>query len=225
MNNIRVFILFSYILISPLPLFPEDLSDGLKIACVGDSLTHGYGLRNRQKDSYPSQTAALLPRGWEVRNFGINGACATANHNDFYLNNDLEELVGWEADIIILMLGSNDSKDSIWESRLSYNKGMERILNRIKGIKTRVLLLTPPPCHINFFGIHDQRIREDIIPALRLFSEREGYPLLETRDLFLEEEGIFLDNIHMNAKGYGILSRFLADAILEMAATGPFSRG
>jgi lysophospholipase L1-like esterase len=225
MNNIRVFILFSYILISPLPLFPEDPADSLKIACVGDSLTHGYGLLNRKKDSYPSQTAALLPRGWEIRNFGVNGACATAGHDDFYLNNDLEELVAWEADIIILMLGSNDSKDSIWETRSSYIKGIEKILNRIKGIKTRILLMTPPPCHINLFGIHNDRIQNEIIPALRHFSIKEGYPLLETGELFLDKEGIYLDNIHMNAKGYEILSRFLTESLREMTGSEGLNRG
>ena len=217
MNNIRVFILFSYILISTAALFPEDLtfSKSLKIACVGDSLTHGYGLFNRKKDSYPSQIESLLPPDWEVRNFGVNGACATEDHSDFYLNNSVTELVEWEADMIILMLGSNDSKNSIWKSRMSYIKGLERILNRIKGIKTEIVLITPPPCHTNVFGIRNDRIHDDIIPALQWFSDREGYTLLDTGKLFRNEEGIFLDNIHLNTKGYGILSRFLADFLMN----------
>ena len=225
MNNIRVFILFSYILVSTQPLFPEEPSDALKIACVGDSLTHGYGLFNRNRDSYPSQTSALLPPGWEVRNYGFNGACATDGHDDFYLNNDLEELVRWNADIIILMLGSNDSKDSIWESRLNYIKGLEKILNRIKGIKTHIILMTPPPCHLNFFGIQNDRIHNEIIPALRQYSLQEGYPLLETGPLFLNEEGIYLDNIHMTPKGYAILSRFIGDVLLEMTGRDSLNQG
>ncbi len=220
MNNIRVFILFSYILIFPLSLFPEDLSSGPKIACVGDSLTYGYGLFNRNRDSYPSQTDAFLPSHWEIRNYGINGACATAGHPDFYLNNPVEELAAWDADIIILMLGSNDSKDSIWNSRDSYIKGMGRILNRIKGINTRVVLMTPPPCHLNLFGISNERIQNEVIPALRQFAGSEGYRLLETGELFRDEEGIYLDNIHMNSKGYGILSFLVAETLLEMASVG-----
>ncbi|MBQ0024637.1 MAG: hypothetical protein KBT00_02795, partial [Bacteroidales bacterium] len=46
----------------------------VKVACIGDSVTYGYGLENRDNDSYPAQLQKLLGNGYDVRNFGHNGA-------------------------------------------------------------------------------------------------------------------------------------------------------
>ncbi len=45
-----------------------------KVACIGDSITYGYGLANRAEESYPAQLQRSLdaksPGEYEVRNFG-----------------------------------------------------------------------------------------------------------------------------------------------------------
>ena len=48
--------------------------DTLRIACIGNSVTYGYGHRNPASTSYPTQLSALLGPGYEVRNFGHSGA-------------------------------------------------------------------------------------------------------------------------------------------------------
>ena len=52
-------------------------SDAAKVACIGDSITYGYGLADRANESYPSQLQKLLdtkePGKYEVRNFGNSG--------------------------------------------------------------------------------------------------------------------------------------------------------
>ena len=48
-----------------------------KVACIGDSITYGYGLPERDVNSYPAQLQKLLdakePGKYEVRNFGNSG--------------------------------------------------------------------------------------------------------------------------------------------------------
>ena len=39
------------------PLFARER---IKVACVGNSVTYGYGLENRETESYPSRLQALL---------------------------------------------------------------------------------------------------------------------------------------------------------------------
>lgn len=41
----------------------------IKVACVGDSITFGFGIKNRGKQSYSAQ----LGEGWTVGSFGRNG--------------------------------------------------------------------------------------------------------------------------------------------------------
>ncbi len=46
----------------------------IKVACVGDSITFGFTIENRDQNSYPAQLGRLLGKNWEVKNFGVIGA-------------------------------------------------------------------------------------------------------------------------------------------------------
>src|SRR5262245_2052499 len=58
------------------PIREADYSGTIRVACVGDSITYGFGIKDRDHNSYPAQLGALLGQKWEVRNFGVNGATA-----------------------------------------------------------------------------------------------------------------------------------------------------
>ncbi|MDQ3813038.1 MAG: hypothetical protein M3347_03705, partial [Armatimonadota bacterium] len=45
-----------------------------RVASVGDSITYGSGIQDREHNSYPAQLGAMLGEKWEVRNFGVSGA-------------------------------------------------------------------------------------------------------------------------------------------------------
>ena len=50
-------------------------ADGrIKVACVGNSVTWGYGLTNREADCYPVQLQRMLGNKYDVRNFGHSGS-------------------------------------------------------------------------------------------------------------------------------------------------------
>ncbi len=46
----------------------------IKVACVGDSITAGYGLANPGTQSYPAQLQTILGGGYTVENYGASGA-------------------------------------------------------------------------------------------------------------------------------------------------------
>ena len=46
----------------------------IKVACVGNSVTYGHGIENREKNSYPAQLQRMLGNEYEVANFGKSGA-------------------------------------------------------------------------------------------------------------------------------------------------------
>lgn len=45
----------------------------IKVACVGNSVTYGHGIENREKNSYPAQLQRMLGNEYEVANFGKAG--------------------------------------------------------------------------------------------------------------------------------------------------------
>lgn len=46
----------------------------VKVACVGNSVTYGMRVENREHNCYPARLAQLLGEGYDVRNFGKSGA-------------------------------------------------------------------------------------------------------------------------------------------------------
>lgn len=45
----------------------------IKVACVGNSVTYGHGIEDREKNSYPTQLQRMLGERYEVVNFGKVG--------------------------------------------------------------------------------------------------------------------------------------------------------
>ena len=58
----------------------------VKVACIGNSITYGYTIENRDKDSYPAQLQALLGEGYDVQNYGNCGKTAQNDADDPYTN-------------------------------------------------------------------------------------------------------------------------------------------
>ena len=46
----------------------------VRVACVGDSITDGFQMPDKNRFAYPVQLGGLLGAGYAVRNFGANGA-------------------------------------------------------------------------------------------------------------------------------------------------------
>ena len=51
--------------------FRNNHTEKIKVACIGNSVTKGYGFHSPEKDAYPSQLQMLLGENYEVRNFGL----------------------------------------------------------------------------------------------------------------------------------------------------------
>ena len=46
----------------------------IKIACVGDSITYGHGIKGWAKNNYPVRLQNLLGESYHVQSFGVSGA-------------------------------------------------------------------------------------------------------------------------------------------------------
>ena len=68
------------------PLFSIALQAKVKVACVGDSITFGAGVKNRQQLCYPAQLGKLLGDEYHVENFGISARTMLAKGNYPYTN-------------------------------------------------------------------------------------------------------------------------------------------
>ena len=87
----------------------------IKVACVGDSITYGHGVSGWARNNYPATLQKLLGKEYNVRNFGHSGRTASENGDKPYTESKQFKLsLEYDADILVIMLGSNDTKPQNW---------------------------------------------------------------------------------------------------------------
>ena len=87
----------------------------VKIACVGNSITYGSGIKNQFQNSYPGLLSQLLGEGYDVRNFGISARVLLNKGDHPYMHEQkFRDLLAFQPDIVTIKLGTNDSKPWNW---------------------------------------------------------------------------------------------------------------
>jgi len=87
----------------------------LKVGCIGNSVTYGYGLKNRELSAYSSQLQQLLGAGFQVRNFGVSGSTLLKQgHRPYYKTTAFTDMLAFAPDIAVIHLGLNDTDPRDW---------------------------------------------------------------------------------------------------------------
>ena len=107
-----------YLLILPTGLWAKRI---IKVACVGNSITYGAGISNREKNSYPAQLQYYLGDDYEVRNFGSNGATAQSDGDYPYVRTGVYgESKNFLPDIVLIKLGTKRHQAAELERRKAF---------------------------------------------------------------------------------------------------------
>lgn len=105
---------------APKTIFDIKNEDGspVKIACIGDSITYGYTIDERELYSYPAMLGAKLGDGYEVGNFGKSASYILPGDSEYNERTDktlsyrdtqqYQDSIAFAPDIVIIMLGTND---------------------------------------------------------------------------------------------------------------------
>lgn len=185
-----------------------------RVACIGDSITWGFTIFSRRSNSYPSQLQQLLGPEYRVRNFGYNDASARFDADTPYISKKVyPKSLEWNPDIVLLMLGSNDTKRRNWDPdifRRDYKKLVKSYIDLPS--KPRVILIAPirifQPMNIPLLGLYSDTMEEGVRPAIREIAADMGLELVDLVDLFTDSK-YMMDGVHPQATG----ARMLAEAI------------
>jgi len=197
------------------------------VACVGDSLTEGHIWAH---ESYTVYLEELLPE-FDVSNYGKNGASITGTNPPIYLkyidDPKYEASLDAEADIVVIMLGTNDSK--AWElSKLSFRTQYKTLIQSYmtSNPNSKIILVTAPPTmENNKFNIPNDVIRDEICPIQREIAEELGVTLVDFRELMENREGGYsellrgdaaYDGVHLSPEGAQFLAEWIAEAIRKL---------
>ena len=185
-----------------------------RIACVGDSITWGFTIVNRRKYSYPALLQQRLGAEYEVRNFGNNDASARFDADTPYVKKSVyQESLAWNPDVVLLMLGSNDTKKRNWDPEI-FRRDYKRIVESYLKLPSqpRVILIAPiqifQPMHIPLLGLYTETMENGVRPAIREIAAEMGLELVDLVNLFTDSK-YMMDGVHPQREG----ARMLEEAI------------
>jgi len=122
----------------------------VKIACIGDSITFGTGITNRNTDSYPAKLQTMLGDGYEVGNFGRGGAYVLPANSPYNLRENKElsyrdtqqykDSIAFAPDVVVICLGTNDMLGSMVSTKAAevIQSEYEKIINVYKELDSVV---------------------------------------------------------------------------------------
>ena len=189
----------------------------IKIACVGNSITYGAGVANREKNAYPAQLQAMLGSNYQVMNFGVSGTTLLKKGNNPYWNTTAyKKALESKPDVVFIKLGTNDSK---LVNRSFYSEFENDYKELIKsfgesGNHPRIVLLLPIPSFLaDSNSIYDPVIRQQIIPRIKTVAYQTKSEIIDLYSLFLDQSDLLPDKIHPSSLGATIIARRLYEVV------------
>ncbi len=192
----------------------------IKVACVGNSITWGHGIQDRSHNTYPAQLQQLLGDGFDVRNFGNNGKCAQDEADDPYTKTkEYADALAFLPDIVIIKLGTNDSKPQNWKDTKRFKRGLEKIAVSFSKLSSnpRIIMALPASAFSHAWAINYSIITAGIIPACQQIAAHHKWQVVDLHQKTSTLSNLFPDGIHPNETGAGIIAQAIRDAIREDA--------
>jgi lysophospholipase L1-like esterase len=193
------------------------------IACVGDSITYGYGVEEtRDVDSYPARLEALLAAAGastRVENYGLCGACALSSGKNPYVDfAEYYDSLDSGADLVVLMLGTNDAASVLWDRATFEAELAERVQAYQQCASApRLMLMVPPDIlSADWAGGVPAATVDDMQQGVRSVAERLGLACVDLEPVFGAREELFSDGVHPNAEGNALIAQAVFEQLAQL---------
>lgn len=195
----------------------------IKVACIGNSITYGSTIDDRVKDAYPFVLNRLLGAKYEVRNYGVSGATILKKANKPYVNTRaFKAALNYKPDIVVIKLGTNDSKAVNWKYRKELEANIHDFLTAFEKLdsKPKIYVCSPVPAFTSATtkGINSGIIKNEIVPLMRSIAKNRKLEFIDLYTPFLNKEELFPDKVHPKAKGAGLIAANIYTAITKQKA-------
>ncbi|MBR2271991.1 MAG: GDSL family lipase [Fibrobacter sp.] len=205
-------------------------SFSVNVACVGNSITEGYGIWGNKK--YPGHLQEMLGDEYTVTNFGKSsmtfaGATIKAGENSasYWKTEQFKAAMNSSPDIVVIELGTNDSKyfmaNDDTRGIYNYNFGQceksqlytdyEALIDTFAHLPSAPeIFATLQPYSNNLeWAIMDTAIVNQINPIIKETATKKGVNIIDLHTLFNTPEWFLDDSVHPNAKGAQELAKIV----------------
>ena len=204
------------------------------IVCLGDSNTHGYcadpndcadgGDRYNEHERWTCLLQSVLGDGYLVLEEGLSGRTSVFTDP---LHESMDAVsVAYSilmthepVDLLVIMLGTNDTKERFAANAPAIAVGMERLIKKCKSVECwgkhtpNILVVCPPPLGQ---GFHDEVMGNGCVEKsmalpeyLKAVAERNNVHYLDAAECEFNS----VDFTHLTRRGHKQLAEMLAVAI------------
>ena len=185
------------------------------VACVGDSITQGVGTERGQ--AWPAQAQKTLGEKWQVQNFGLSGTTLMNSGNKPYQKSkQFKAALSSNPDIVVIMLGTNDTKPANWKnSAKDYEIDYRDLISDFEKLpsKPQIYLCLPPYiAKKGRWGINN----EDTLAQIPIIKKIAKDLKLEVIDVYAALEGqddLIPDTVHPNTGGAALIAKAVAASL------------
>lgn len=202
-------------------------TEKIKVACIGDSITYGINLPDRNTQSYPVLLQEALGDGYDVQNFGVSAYCVLKDSKRPYWDRDeYKASLEFAPDIVVIMLGTNDIKTENWEAveRNNYVAGKNYfkydycdLIATYKAVNpdAEIYVCTPPPIYLDENDPERPPLVLEFegVPLIKEVAEATDSVLIDVFPALDDKAELFEDKLHPNPEGAKIIADMVYEAI------------
>ncbi|MCC8129544.1 MAG: GDSL-type esterase/lipase family protein [Clostridiales bacterium] len=211
------------------------------ILCLGDSNTHGYcadpadcadgGDRFNEEERWPCRLQAALGPDYLVTEEGLSGRTTVFPdplHESMDALSVLYSLLKSHEviDLLIIMLGTNDTKDRLCANAACIGLGMERLVRKAMSVDCwgghgpNILIVSPPPIGREMndpaMGTGCAEKSEGLAAAFARTAELTGCHFMDAAGC----EFNHIDYMHLTRRGHAQLADRLAELVPGLMPKG-----
>ncbi len=211
-----------------------------KIVCMGDSITEGFGVEERE--SYPYRLGVMLGEDYEVVNKGV--CCSTAMNLELdgqvmgfpYVRQErYREALAEKGDIYVILLGTNDAQDGMDDvedvvnplSNMISRKGefvscYQAIIDSVResAPAAAIYIGIPAPVQKCIWRRHQERYLQELMPFFEeIFAANPDIKKIDVHAAFsgLDKEKVSAlyqsDGLHPNPAGLQLIADTVYSAL------------
>ena len=150
------------------------------VACVGDSITQNSGWSDR--------LGQKLGAAYKSTNYGLSGTTLLKNgDHTYWTSQQFKDSHSSNPDIVVIMLGTNDSKPFNWNTHKGEFVGdYEALVDSYAALPShpKIYLNLCPPAGTNGFQISGAVIENEMLPLIRQIATEKGVALIDVFTAF-----------------------------------------
>ena len=218
--------ILTFFMLFILLIIPESFAkDPIRVACVGNSITYGAFIPNREKNCYPAQLQCYLGTDYEVRNFGVSGSTLLAKGDNPYIHTDTyKQALNFQPDIVLIKLGTNDTKTQNWKYKEDFIGDYQNLIDGFQKLNShpRIILVTPIRCFLpEGSQINASYIANEVRPMVENLAWKNKLEVINLFNLFGDRwEGHLLpDRLHPSSIGAGMMAQKIYEYLTYSTVT------